>query len=149
MRESDNVNTCYLIQFLVVSFPNLPHLHLYVIYRKKYTDLWKKVLGFRAKVTPVKHIGASSGKIYICLRSVLVLSFRRRSNLGAFVTKPLSIYDFARTWAVVAANSMVEELQVAQVPALLFSVKQIICNIVSSCLISQLNLYADDTYGCR
>jgi hypothetical protein len=42
-------------------------------------------------------------------------SFGRRSHLGAFVTKPLSIYLLARTWAVVAANSMVEELQVAQV----------------------------------
>ena len=78
----------------------------------------------------------------------MVASFRRRSYLGAFVTKLLSIYHLARTRAVVAANSMVEELQVAQVPTLFFSVKRM-CNIVLSCPVSHLYLYADGTYGCR
>jgi hypothetical protein len=151
VRESDNVNTCFLIRFLVVSIPtHLPTpTFVCLTYRKKYTDLWKKVLGFHAKVATVKHLGASSGKMHVssqCPGRILVSS--SFSYLGAFVTKPLSIYHLARTWAVVAANSMVEELQGAQVPTLFFSAMRM-CNIVSSCPISHFYRYADGTYGCR
>ncbi len=146
MRESDNVNTCFLIQFLVISFPTHPHPPLYAIYRKKYTDLWKKVLGFHAKVSTVKHIGASSGEMYMPSQCPGFLVSSSLTSWQFFYQ--LSIYHFARTWAVVAANSMVEELQVAQVSTRFFSVKRM-CNIVSSCPISHLYFYADGTYGCR
>ncbi len=150
MRESDNENTCFLFHSVFrrfISYLPTPTFTC-LTFRKKYTDLWKKVLGFHAKVATVKHLGASSGKMYMSSQCLGVLVSSSFSYLGAFVTKPLSIYHLACTWAVVAANSMVEELQVAQVPILFFSVMRMY-NIVSSCPISHFYRYADGIYGCR
>jgi hypothetical protein len=139
VRESDHANGAFRFRFSFASCPNLPthpptHPPSFVcsMYRKKSTDLWKKVLGFHAKVTAVQHIGASSGIrcIFVFAVSscwwprVVVCSY---IYLGAFVTKhPCQFYHLARAWAVVAENSMVEELHVAQVPypTLCFSVKR-------------------------
>ena len=129
-----------------ISYPPTPPL--YVMYRKKNTDLWRKVLGFHAKVTQVQHLGASSGKMYMSSQCPGVLVSSSFISWRICNQTLLSIYRLARTWAVIAANSMVEELQVAQVPTLFFSVKRM-CNIVSSCPISHFYLYADGTYGCR
>jgi hypothetical protein len=56
------------------------------------------------------------------------------------------MYHLARTWAVVAADSMVEELQVAQVPShALFQRKA----NVQYRFVSHLYRYEDGTYGSQ